>query len=130
LQLSDTLGMNNKIVTITADPNTGSGERQAIADLTPLEKETISLYITQAGLPTIVEKQIDKKSDLFYDAFHKCIVAGGLLNQTLSVYTVDGRLILSHFINEDAELIYIGNLPEGIYIVKAFDETLKMMIKD
>jgi hypothetical protein len=61
------------------------------------------------------------ENDLYYDALHKSIVAGSLLNHTLSVYKVDGRLILSHFINEDAELIYI---------VKAFDETLKMVIKD
>jgi hypothetical protein len=130
LQLSDTLGMNNKTVTITADPNTGSEERQAIADLTPLEKEPISLYITQEGLPTNIDSQIDKKNHLFYDASHKCIVAGGLLNHTLSVYTIDGRLILSHAIHEDAEMIYMGNLPEGIYLVKTFDETLKMVIKD
>ncbi len=84
--------MNNNRITITADPNTGSGYRQAIADLMPLEKETISLYITQEGLPTNDDGLADKKSGLYYDASQKFIVAEGMVNQTLSVYTV-GRQI-------------------------------------
>jgi hypothetical protein len=130
LQLSDTLGMNSKTVTITADPNTGSGERQTIADLTPLEKETISLTMTQAGSPTNVDAPVDKRNGIYYDATQQCIVTTGIQNQTLSVYTVDGRVILSHFIDEDGEMIHTGNLPVGVYIVKASNETLKIAIKD
>jgi hypothetical protein len=130
LQFSDTLGMNNKIVTITAEPNTGSGFRQAIADLMPLEKETISLYITQEGLPTNDEEHADKISGLFYDTSLKFIVAKGMLNQTLSVYTLDGRLIASHYIDEDIKRIFVGSLPEGFYIASVNNKTLKILIRD
>ena len=122
--------MNNKTVTITAEPNTGSGFRQAIADLTPLEKGTISLFITQEGLSTNEEEHADKKCGYYYDASQKFIVAEGMLNQTLSIYTLDGRLIISHYIDEDTKRIFLGSLPEGIYIARVSDKTLKILIRD
>jgi hypothetical protein len=128
IQISDTLGMNDKTITISADPNTGSGDRQSVIDLTPLEKETISLYVTQAGTVTNISQRSDKEIVMHYNALQKCIVTRGLLNYTLSVFTIDGRLIMSQPVHEDAEMIFIGNLPEGIYIVKAGTGTLKIPI--
>jgi hypothetical protein len=130
LQFSDTIGINNKTVTITADPNTGSGERQAIADLMPLEKEKIDLYITQSGIATQVDPPADKKNRIYYDATQKYIVVTGILNHTLSVYTVDGRLIMSHLIKEEGQMISVENLPAGIYIVKSSAEILKIAVRN
>ncbi len=130
LQLSDTLGMNSKTVTITADANAGPGDRQAIIDIMPLAKEPVSLYITQAGTPTNVDSYTYNNHAIAYNASQKCIVVKGLLNQMLSVFTTDGKLIITCFIKDDGEMIYIGNLPDGIYIIKALDETMKIVISD
>ncbi len=128
LSFSDTLGMNDQIVTITATNNTGN-LRQAIADLVPLEKETISLFITQEGIQTNDEELMEQKSSFYYDPLQQCVVVKGLSNQILSIYSVDGRLIQSHDLNEDTGIVNVGQLPAGIYVVKSGKQAVKIMIK-
>ncbi|MBN2814578.1 MAG: leucine-rich repeat protein [Bacteroidales bacterium] len=127
LQVSDTLGMNNGPITLTADANTSVAERSATITVTGLGTDPAVITVTQAAGPTGLQEADRDAFTIWPNPVGETLFIRGAKGNELVISSLEGKIICTRVLDSDSENIDMKPMLSGVYIIRIGDRTMKIV---
>jgi hypothetical protein len=126
LHPGDTLGMDNALITVTAEANPGLTERQTTLTLAGLGTDPAYIIVTQAAGSTSIEKINQGAIKIYPNPAIDKLYINGACGATLTLVDLQGKKLFDKFLRTENEIVDMTSLKPGVYVLKIGEYRLKV----